>query len=81
MRGRFVTEESAESLIAKLLPTFEDDIVINRYIVIADGFDSDGRRAIYTACNEGASAWDNMGMLQFALDREHASIIANRLEE
>lgn len=76
-----MAEESAESLVARLLPTFEDDAVINRYIVIADGFDPDGRRAIYMACNEGASCWDNIGMLQYALNREEASIISDRLEE
>ena len=40
-------------------------VVLNRYLFIAQGFDDQGRQAMYMAGTDGNAVWDELGMLEY----------------
>lgn len=59
--------DSAEDHVAQILEEMNPGCMMTKFILIAEGIDTDGERGVYTVQNDGAMLWDNIGMLEFAL--------------
>lgn len=51
------------------------DEMITKWLAVVEVVDADGRRWLRTLTNDGATAWDNLGMLTFALQYEQAAAV------
>lgn len=49
--------------------------MVTKWVVLAETIDTDGDRGLWCFCNQGATAWDTLGLLQFALHREQAKTL------
>lgn len=65
------------NLVARIAP---GDVVVTRYVLVAEVIDAEGDRAVVTVGHEDAAPWDVYGLLHYALERENALRVAQRLE-
>jgi hypothetical protein len=49
--------------------------VVTRWISVIEVMDSDGKRGIYLMPQQGAQAWDSLGLLLYAIQVEQAGCI------
>lgn len=50
-----------------------------KWLGLIETMDSDGLRGLWTLGSDGITAWDSIGMLQYALQREQADIVRTEL--
>jgi hypothetical protein len=43
-----------------------------KWITLIEDVDADGQRGLWLVSNDGATAWDNLGMLTYATQQEQA---------
>jgi hypothetical protein len=55
--------------------------MVTRWISLIEIIDGDGDRALLTTGSEDLRAWDTLGILEFALALERASIVADKVRE
>jgi hypothetical protein len=48
--------------------------IVTKWVLLSETIDAEGARGLWCFCNEGATAWDTLGLLMFALQREQAKI-------
>lgn len=53
--------------------------VITRWIVLAEGVDVNGERAVWAYSAEDSKSWDSLGLLQYGIQREQAALTANEV--
>ncbi|MDB5716270.1 MAG: hypothetical protein JWO15_3667 [Sphingomonadales bacterium] len=73
--------DNSDNLVAQLIDGLDPGALVTKFVVIAEAIDTNGRRALYTASNEGAMNWDSVGLLRTALSMEEAAILKQKLEE
>jgi hypothetical protein len=49
--------------------------MVTKWLTIAEVVDDDGSRWIRVLTNDGAKAWDNLGLLTFAVQSEQAAAV------
>lgn len=52
---------------------------LTKFVLLAETVDAEGNRGVWTATSDGMTAWDSIGLLQFALYREQQAL--NTMEE
>ncbi len=66
-------QDRALGFVQEVLGLAEPEgVMVNKFVILAEGMDSDGRRAFYSLTNPGATAWDMVGLLQYGLQRQQA---------
>lgn len=56
--------------------------MLTKWIVLAEGIGAeDNERGLWMATAEGATAWDSLGMLMHAIQREQASVTAEAVQD
>ncbi len=73
-----VERQIGESISAALRASGE---FVNRWVALIETVDEQGRRGIWTATSEGLTAWDSLGMLEFAKQREMAETLKGSEEQ
>ncbi len=73
--------DRSEDLVSELIEGLDPGAMVTKFVVVAEGIDTDGVRALYTATHEGAKAWDSIGLLTYALARENAQILREKMEQ
>lgn len=48
--------------------------LVNRWVCLVEVIEDDGTRILLTAGSEDLRAWDTLGMLDYALERERANV-------
>jgi hypothetical protein len=51
-----------------------DGGMVTKWVMLAEGIDEDGERALWLVANKDALSWDTIGMLHYALALEQARI-------
>ena len=54
--------------------------MVTRWVAVFEVVDSDGKRAAYAIAPEQATAWDTLGLLDYAHGRERAAMVRDMLE-
>lgn len=57
------------------------DEMVTKWVSLIETVDSDGVRALWLLTSGGAKAWDNMGMLSYALACEQGRITTDQIRE
>lgn len=70
---------SAEGFVSDFLEDADAGAMVTRFLLVVEGIDSDGERAIYMRTHEGAAVWDVMGLAQFALSTEQVGLIRRQM--
>jgi hypothetical protein len=63
-------EQRLGSTIADFLP----DCLVNRWVAVVEVIEDDGNRSLLTATSDDLRAWDTLGMLDWALERERTTV-------
>lgn len=71
----------ATSLVGQLVQDLEPGSIVTRFVVVAEVIDADGIRGLWTDTHDGATRWDTLGLLTFALGQEKAAQVAERFCE
>ncbi len=66
------TREQVNDAIASAIANNGDMIV--RWVAAIEGIDSDGSRYLWLMADDSSTAWDRLGMYQFALTQEQADV-------
>jgi len=74
-------EDKSDDLISQFVDGLDPGAMVTKFVVIAEGIDPQGERAVYTATHENANSWDVMGLLKYAMTREESSMVADYIEE
>ena len=72
--------ESKERLVQKLIDSMEDQAIITKFVVLAEGLDPNGDTAIYIGTSNDLAPWDSLGLLDYGITRERAQLIRNQIE-
>lgn len=73
--------DNSDTLIAKFVDGIEPGAIVTKYVLVAEGIDPAGKRAIYTYTDDDAMAQDVMGLLDYAIAREKAAIFKTAMKE
>ena len=79
MDGESIREDLHNEL-TRVLQKVEPGMV-TKWVILAETIDADGDRGLWSLCSESATAWDTLGLLQFALHREQAKALLNSMRE
>jgi hypothetical protein len=52
-----------------------------RWALCAEVIDAEGERGLWTLAPEGQKAWDTLGLLTYATQREQAEVVRAKLED
>lgn len=75
------SKDDSDNLMGLFIQGLDPGAMLTKYVVVAEGIDEDGDRAVYTSTHEGATAWDVLGLLSYAKGREEAALTKAALEE
>jgi hypothetical protein len=73
------TRLAVESAIANALA--ESDEMVTRWVALIESVDTDGKRGLFLLSNEDAKAWENIGMLGYALQCEQSRSVGIQLRD
>ncbi len=73
------TRDAVEHALATALA--EADEMVTRWIALIETVDADGKRGLFLLSNDDAKAWDNIGMLGYALQCEQSRAVKTYLDE
>lgn len=69
------SDEEIDSLVSDMVEKLETGAMLTKYIVIAEGIDPQGERAVYMATHTDAKTWDILGLLSYAQGIENAGLV------
>jgi hypothetical protein len=72
--------DSKERLIQKLIDSMEEEAIVTKFVILAEGLDPEGEPAIYIDASNGISRWDAIGLLDYGLTRARAQLIKNQID-
>lgn len=83
--GRELMPADEEDLPARMLAGVsgalsDTGLMATRAVVIVEVVEADGSMAVWTAVDPGAKAWETLGLLSFALERERAGFVRRELQ-
>ena len=64
-------QKAINDVVATYIQTIEPSIV-TKFVLLVETMDSDGVRGLWSFTQDGAKAWDTLGMLHFAIQMEQA---------
>jgi hypothetical protein len=70
-----------ENLVGQMMEIIDPGVLVSKFLVIVEGVDSDGQRAMYSTVSRGLTSWDVLGMLAFVEAREQALMTVRRMED
>lgn len=73
--------QDTDGFVSNLLEAIDSGAVMTKYVIIIEGIDTDGDRAIYTSTNDEASSWDVLGMVDYVHMKEQAQIFHQSKDE
>lgn len=73
--------DASDKAVSEMVESMDPGSMVTKYVLVAEALDSEGRRALYTNANDKAKSWEIMGLLQFAIAKEMATIGQARPEE
>lgn len=53
--------------------------ITTRWVTLVETIDDDGGRGLWTLADNDAKPWDVLGLLEYALTKQHAQVMADRL--
>lgn len=71
----------AASLIGELIDGLDPGAFVTRWVVVAEVIDAEGDRAVWMDVSDDAKAWDSLGLLEYALQRERSTLIVDKMRE
>jgi hypothetical protein len=74
-------DNKPEDLVSQLVDGLDAGAMVTKYVVIAEGIDTNGERAIYLSTNETAMAHDVLGLLEYSIQLERAAMLKRALRE
>lgn len=73
--------DDSQNLISQYVEKLDPGAMVTKFVIIAEGIDSDGDRASYSSTHEDATSWDIMGLLLYGLVREVAALVVSVIDE
>jgi hypothetical protein len=70
-----------ETLLGEAISNALPEALITRWVTCVELIDSNGERALYLATSEDLSAWDSLGILDYAATRERAAIHRDTMDD
>ena len=72
--------ERLSNALSEAVHAAEDEMVI-KWVCQVETVDAGGHRGMWTLSSDGATPWDKIGMLGFGLQRQHAEMTADRIND
>lgn len=75
------SNEQALEAVASLIAQVDPGAMVQKFVLIAEVYDANGKRAVWNFTSPDAQAQDSLGLLLHGIHEEQAESVARRLED